>query len=100
MASPKNMWINQGTLLLCITISRTKIPRWASPLAYWPVYTAPTPKGKTPPRMPATVGLGPAFGPALGVYGGVVEAPNPAVGGGGVTGGCVPCRRSARQLSQ
>src|SRR5208337_5037269 len=39
--------------------SNPKIARCASPLAYCPVYTAPTPKGKNPARIPATVGFGP-----------------------------------------
>src|SRR4030088_3789159 len=52
-------------------ISKTKMARCASPFAYWPVYTAPTPKGKNPARIPATVGLGPL--------------PLPGGGGGGGT---------------
>src|ERR1039457_3821208 len=40
-------------------MSSAKIDRCASPFAYCPVYTAPTPMGKNPARMPATVGFGP-----------------------------------------
>src|SRR6266403_1569882 len=52
-------------------MSKTKMARCASPLAYCPVYTAPTPKGKNPARIPATVGFGPL--------------PLPGGGGGGGT---------------
>src|SRR5208337_4090639 len=51
--------------------SKETIAKCASPLAYWPVYTAPTPKGKKPARIPATVGFGPL--------------PLPVGGGGGRT---------------
>src|SRR5208282_6772652 len=47
------------SLALMPAISKPKIARCASPLAYCPVYTAPTPKGKNPARIPATVGFGP-----------------------------------------
>src|SRR5271155_5159209 len=40
-------------------MNKTKMARCASPLAYCPVYTAPTPNGKNPARMPATAGFGP-----------------------------------------
>src|ERR1700682_117953 len=52
-------------------ISKTKMARCASPLAYCPVYTAPTPKGKNPARIPATVGFGPLPLPVGGGGGGI-----------------------------
>src|ERR1700687_611055 len=65
------------SLALAPAMSKTKMARCASPLAYCPVYTAPTPKGKNPARIPATVGLGPL----------------PLPGGGGGGGGT--CRDAA-----
>src|SRR5208282_688340 len=61
---PKTQMICRASLLpwspaLAPTKSMVMITRCASPLAYWPVYTAPTPKGKNPARIPATVGFGP-----------------------------------------
>src|SRR5208337_5004504 len=47
------------SLALIPAMSNPKMARCASPLAYCPVYTAPTPKGKNPARIPATAGLGP-----------------------------------------
>src|ERR1700730_7972287 len=52
-------------------MSKTKIARCASPLAYWPVYTAPTPNGKNPARHPATAGFGPLPLPTGGGGGGI-----------------------------
>src|ERR1035438_3211938 len=61
-------------LALQPAISRANTHRCASPLAYCPLYTAPTPNGIAP-RIPATVGLGP-----LGT----------GTGWGGMTGGTAP----------
>src|SRR5271157_4338934 len=62
------------SLALIPAMSNPKMARCASPLAYCPVYTAPTPKGKNPARIPATAGLGPL--------------PLPGGGGGGGGGTC------------
>src|SRR3984893_16314774 len=66
---------------LAPAMSKTKMARCASPFAYCPVYTAPTPKGKNPARIPATVGLGPLPLPGGGGGGGTYpDAPGENVG--------------------
>src|ERR1700733_11950105 len=89
-------------------INNPKMARCANPFAYWPVYTAPTPKGKTPARIPATVGFGPVplgkgtpaggggITPGVGIGPGIV-APVP---GTNVDAGPVPAMRAPRQSSQ
>src|ERR1700731_2009455 len=64
------------------TMSNVMMARCASPLAYCPVYTAPTPKGKNPERIPATAGFGPLPLPGGGGGGGTYpDAPEENVGG-------------------
>src|SRR5271156_564793 len=76
------------SLALAPATSSTKIARCATPLAYSPVYTAPTPNGKNPAKIPATVGFGPPLpvGPPLALGAGIAagappetnpEVPNP-----------------------
>src|ERR1700723_2863598 len=77
------------SLALAPAISRTKVARCASPLAYWPVYTAPTPKGKKPARIPATVGFGPPPLPGGG-GGGNCPGADGKNGGGEKLGGASP----------
>src|SRR5260370_24904364 len=67
---------------LLTTMSSVMMARCASPLAYCPVYTAPTPKGKNPDRIPATVGFGPLPLPEEGGGGGTYpDAAGENVGG-------------------
>src|SRR5215469_9546779 len=89
-------------------ISSTMITRWASPLAYCEQYTAPTPMGKNPARIPATAGFGPLAGPGGTFSPGSMNCRYPAGGGtypalGGTYpggGGAAPSMRAARHASQ
>src|SRR4029077_1834658 len=83
-------------------MSKTKMARCASPLAYCPVYTAPTPQGKNPARIPATVGLGPLLLPGAGGGGTYPGAPGENAGGTNpaVPVGTLPSILAPRQSSQ
>src|ERR1700674_4014155 len=103
---PKPQITDTAVLLprLCTTMSRVMIARCASPFAYWPVYTAPTPKGKNPARIPATVGFGPLPLPGGGGGGGTYpDAPGENVGGTNPAvpvPGALPSIFAPRQSSQ
>src|SRR5215469_11068849 len=102
---------NPGRSALRPKISSTMTTRCAKPFAYCEQYTAPTPMGKNPARIPATAGFGPAFsgGRRPGTVGvGGIGGPYPETGGtyaevGGTYpggGGTEPSMRAARQASQ
>src|SRR5713226_1481856 len=81
---------------------KAKMARCARPLAYCPVYTAPTPKGKNPAKIPATVGFGPLPLPGGGGGGGTYPgAPEENVPGTKPTApGAAPSIFAPRQSSQ
>src|SRR5208337_1083641 len=94
---------------LAPAMSKTKMARCANPLAYWPVYTGLTPKGKNPARIPATVGLGPlllpggggggATCPGVGLAAGTVPGTNPAAPVGTPSVSILAPRQSSQSIT-